>query len=165
LKELLKKFGIVGPRHYRHLVEQLCKAQARTGALAQELDGARNNARTYRMKADELAKTLRQERAESEGHQRRAEKLTQEIDRIRKESSQKVEKRQRESDEATQKHTAAIEELHHRLAAAEHQLSIARETLMAVDVKLDILEGAANVLDLRTRQAMVHRDAPAESAV
>jgi hypothetical protein len=38
-----------------------------------------------------------------------------------------------------------------RLAEAEQSLTVAREYLMAVDVKLDILEGAANVLDTRTR--------------
>ena len=36
---------------------------------------------------------------------------------------------------------------------------------MGVDVKLDILEGAANVLDLRTRGVTARRDAPTESAV
>jgi hypothetical protein len=38
-----------------------------------------------------------------------------------------------------------------RLADAEQALNLAREYLMAIDVKLDILEGAANVLDTRTR--------------
>jgi predicted nucleic acid-binding Zn-ribbon protein len=165
LKESLKKLGIVGPRHYRHLMEQLRKAQVRTEKLVQELDAARSDARTYRSKVDELAKTLQKQRAESEHQRRRAEKLTQEIDRIRKESSLKAEKRQREIDEAVQKRATAVEELHHRLAAAEHQLSIAREALMAVDVKLDILEGAANVLDLRTRQVITQRDHATESAV
>jgi hypothetical protein len=31
---------------------------------------------------------------------------------------------------------------------------MAREHLMAIEVKLDILEGAANVLDVRTRTAI-----------
>jgi len=38
-----------------------------------------------------------------------------------------------------------------RLTDAEQSLTVAREYLMAIDVKLDILEGAANVLDTRTR--------------
>lgn len=41
-----------------------------------------------------------------------------------------------------------------RLAEAEQALAVAREHLMMVDVKLDILEGAANVLDARTRSAI-----------
>jgi chromosome segregation ATPase len=165
VKESLKKLGIVGPRHYRHLVEQLHKAQARIGKLAEELDAARTDARTHRMKADELTKTVRKHQSEAEHHLRRAQKLSEDIDRIRKESSQKVEQRQRELDEAAQKRAAAFQEMQHRLAAAEHDLSIAREALMAVDVKLDILEGAANVLDLRTRHVIAERDPATERAI
>ena len=38
-----------------------------------------------------------------------------------------------------------------RLVEAEQALGLAREHLMAIDTKLDILEGAANGLDARTR--------------
>jgi hypothetical protein len=41
-----------------------------------------------------------------------------------------------------------------RLVEAEQALGLAREHLMAIDTKLDILEGAANVLDARTRAAI-----------
>ena len=41
-----------------------------------------------------------------------------------------------------------------RLTESERSLAIAREQLMAIEVKLDILEGAANVLDARTRSAV-----------
>ncbi|MGH9242630.1 MAG: hypothetical protein ACRD3G_31665 [Vicinamibacterales bacterium] len=40
-----------------------------------------------------------------------------------------------------------------RLAETEHALALAREQLNAIEVKLEILEGAANVLDARTRVA------------
>jgi hypothetical protein len=61
-----------------------------------------------------------------------------------------------------QRLTASNEKLRHtqgeienlltvRLTEAEQSLTVAREYLMAIDVKLDILEGAANVLDTRTR--------------
>lgn len=44
--------------------------------------------------------------------------------------------------------------LRERLVEAEHALIVAREQLMVIDAKLDILEGAANVLDARTRTAI-----------
>jgi hypothetical protein len=47
-----------------------------------------------------------------------------------------------------------LEKLQERLANAERDLAVAREHLMAIEVKLDILEGAANVLDARTRTAV-----------
>ena len=46
------------------------------------------------------------------------------------------------------------EKLGDQLAATEKELILAREHLMAIEVKLDILEGAANVLDARTRIAI-----------
>ena len=57
--------------------------------------------------------------------------------------------------EKQRQHEAHVEELLRvRLVDAEQALVVAREHLMAIDVKLDILEGAANVLDTRTRAAI-----------
>jgi hypothetical protein len=47
-----------------------------------------------------------------------------------------------------------IVKLRQQLADTERELILAREHLMAIEVKLDILEGAANVLDVRTRTAI-----------
>jgi hypothetical protein len=47
-----------------------------------------------------------------------------------------------------------LESLQARLQHAERELAGAREHLMVIEVKLDILEGAANVLDARTRTAV-----------
>jgi hypothetical protein len=44
--------------------------------------------------------------------------------------------------------------LREQLAHNQKELLLAREYLMAIEVKLDILEGAANVLDSRTRSAV-----------
>jgi hypothetical protein len=56
--------------------------------------------------------------------------------------------------ERLEKRTAAFDELASRLKEVERELAVAREHLMAIEVKLDILEGAANVLDVRTRTAI-----------
>jgi chromosome segregation ATPase len=47
-----------------------------------------------------------------------------------------------------------VTKLRARLAEVERELTVARDHLMTIEVKLDILEGAANVLDLRTRAAV-----------
>jgi hypothetical protein len=47
-----------------------------------------------------------------------------------------------------------VAKLREQLANTERELILAREHLMAIEVKLDILEGAANVLDVRTRTAI-----------
>ena len=57
-----------------------------------------------------------------------------------------------------------VKMLRDRLADTERELMVARDHLMAIEVKLDILEGAANVLDQRTRGATPvrrHEGAPA----
>lgn len=56
--------------------------------------------------------------------------------------------------ERMEERVAEVELLTARLKEAERELAVAREHLMAVEVKLDILEGAANVLDIRTRAAI-----------
>jgi len=63
--------------------------------------------------------------------------------------------------ERWEKRAADFDELNTRLRDLERELAVAREHLMAVEVKLDILEGAANVLDVRTRVA-IHQ-APTET--
>ena len=63
-------------------------------------------------------------------------------------------KRQMASAKEERQRSADFDRLRERLEGAERELVTAREQLMAVEVKLDILEGAANVLDLRTRAAI-----------
>lgn len=63
--------------------------------------------------------------------------------------------------EKLQLRDAAVAEMSERLAQAERELAAVREYLMAVEVKLDILEGAANVLDVRTRTA--NREQPRQT--
>jgi len=53
--------------------------------------------------------------------------------------------------------TTDFEKMQKRLAAAEHALVAARQHLMTMEVKLEILEGAANVLDARTRAVIQPR--------
>ena len=56
--------------------------------------------------------------------------------------------------ERWEQRAADFDALNARLRELERELAVAREHLMAVEVKLDILEGAANVLDVRTRAAI-----------
>lgn len=52
-----------------------------------------------------------------------------------------------------------------RLAETERALTLARDQLNAIEVKLEILEGAANVLDTRTRVAPQHEPDKTGAAV
>jgi chromosome segregation ATPase len=140
IKRTLNRIGVIGPRHYRHLLAQLQKAEARHAKLLGDLEAARADARACKSKVEESAKALRKRQADQEQHLRRIEKLTTELEKVKGESRQRFE-------------------------TVKRDLALAREALMVVDVKLDILEGAANVLDVRTRASSAQRDATAERAV
>ena len=96
-----------------------------------------------------LEQTVDQLKAEAQSWKTRAGQANARSDALSseiKQQAQLVEKLQQRVHDGN-----AMQE---RLATAERDLVTARELLMAVDVKLDILEGAANVLDMRTRAAI-----------
>jgi chromosome segregation ATPase len=90
----------------------------------------------WKTRASEAMARVKTLEVEVRHQSRLVNKLTESLDKLRQ--------RQSEAD-----HLARV-----RLAEAEQALAVAREHLMMVDVKLDILEGAANVLDVRTRGAI-----------
>ena len=165
MKQILKGLGVIGPRHYRHLVDELQEAQARNRELKTEIEAARSEARTQKSKADEAAKILQRAQAEATHYLRRAEKLGADLERLKSQGREKLEQRLHKINEAEQERVAAYTSMKERLDAAERDLALAREALMAVEVKLDILEGAANVLDLRTRHVIAERDPATERAI
>jgi hypothetical protein len=83
----------------------------------------------------------------------------------RSEKLQAENKRLVQASERLQQQFGDYAAMQERLTVAERDLIAAREQLMAVDVKLDILEGAANVLDIRTRATISrqHSDTSASS--
>ena len=139
MKEALRRLGLVGPRHYTHLLERLRKAEARAEKLAQD--------------AGDAQKALRDAKEESARHAHRVEKLKADIDRLKADFERKYDEDRRGLAQMEQKRVGTVDGFADRLASAERELSDARDVLMAIDVKLAILEGAANVLDARTRAA------------
>lgn len=151
MKTLLNRLGVLGPSRYRSLLEEFRKVQSRSAKLAQELEHARDDAKRLKEKSDESARALRDSQVEAECHLRRAELLTGELEKVKAEFERRYERERRKLAEVEQKRGRALEDLAERLEKADSALTVARETLMAIEVKLDILEGAANVLDIRTR--------------
>jgi len=139
VKEALRKLGIVGPRHYTHLLGRLRKAEARAEKLARD--------------ASDAQQALRDAKEESARHAHRVEKLKADIDRLKADFERKYDEDRRGLARMEQKRAATVDGFAERLANAERELTGARDVLMAIDVKLAILEGAANVLDARTRAA------------
>jgi chromosome segregation ATPase len=100
--------------------------------LSRSVDGLKAATAEWKKKAAEVADRLRSVEGELRREKQISAKLQGSIEKLR----------QRHDD---------IKKLRVRLADAERELMVARDHLMAIEVKLDILEGAANVLDQRTR--------------
>lgn len=105
---------------------------SRHHSLAQQADEVRRSGNNWKTRAGDA---LAQVKA-LEGEAERQAKLLED-------ARSQLDKRQRAEEESIK--------LRHQLAATQTELVRAREQLMAIEVKLDILEGAANVLDSRTR--------------
>ncbi len=129
----------------RKSTDQQRKSEARAAELAHALDEARASAAAWKTIVEEERARAEAARGEVLRLEHRIEKLTTEAqtDRARLEA-------RREKD---------AERIQLRLDAAERDLRHAREHLMLVEVKLDVLEGAANVLDQRTRTVLAAADA------
>jgi DNA repair exonuclease SbcCD ATPase subunit len=93
------------------------------------------------------------------------QKLKADVERKRQDLNDKFESDQRRRVEMDEKRRSDFEALQQRLKTTERELAIARESLMAVEVKLDILEGAANVLDARTRDVLAERNVETTSPI
>lgn len=107
----------------------------RYDVLSRALDEAKAGSAEWKAKTGEAMARVRSLEGEVRRQTQVAEKLRTSLEK----------QKQRRED---------IQKLRLRLADAERELVVAREHLMAIEVKLDILEGAANVLDSRTRAAI-----------
>jgi len=122
---------------FRVAAEQLRKCEARVVELKASLEQARTESRESKAEAAQHAKQIERMQAQSA---KTDEQSARERDRLQARLAELTEKRARN-----------VADLRAHLAATERDLALAREHLMTIDVKLDILEGAANALDGRTR--------------
>jgi chromosome segregation ATPase len=103
-------------------------------ALSRSLDSVKSAGAEWKKKA-----------AQAEAHQRSIET------ELRRQSH--LVAKLRGSVDKWKEYQADVKKLRDRLNDTERELMVARDHLMAIEVKLDILEGAANVLDKRTRSS------------
>ena len=162
LSRILARLGLVPLARYRKAAEDSKKWESRTQRLSEELTRVRAEVSAWRSKTEEAAKTLKHSRNEAERDAERFKKLRLEVEKKSAEAKEKAgqaDARRIAQIAQEERRVAMLEELQRRLVTAERELTIARENLMAVEVKLDILEGAANVLDARSRDALMRRGA------
>jgi hypothetical protein len=155
IRRILRALGLVSAGAHAAVVERLRKAEGRALKLAQQLGEARSEARGWKTKANETHQELRGAQAKSSEALRKAREEIVEA----RQAAKRAEARQAEAERRAQR-AVDLETAQKTLADSEHALTLAREQLMAIEVKLDILEGAANVLDSRTRALSSRRTMP-----
>jgi predicted RNase H-like nuclease (RuvC/YqgF family) len=147
LSRLLEAFGIVTLRRYQIAIKQMHDAESRIKQLEREVAKIQVRANAQ----------LEQHVTESRAQTKTLKAETAEIARALKVKSREFVKQSRSIDklrktvEHANRRRGDLDGLRQRLIVAEQELAAARNHLMIVEVKLDILEGAANVLDARTR--------------
>jgi chromosome segregation ATPase len=150
LSGLLEALGLVTLRRHQLAIKQLRDdAEARTKKLEQQVheiqarskaqreehaNESRAQSKALKTELADAARALKVKDGELAKHAQRIEKL-------------------REAVEHANRRRGNVQGMLKRLIEAEQELAAARNHLMVVEVKLDILEGAANVLDARTRTA------------
>ena len=119
---------------------------SRYAALRRAADELRTGSKAWEKKASRLTAQVEKAEAELKRHVQLLRKARADVERLR----------ERE---------AEFDTIHRQLTETERALAVAREQLMAVEVKMDILEGAANVLDARTRSAIQRHPDKTSAAV
>jgi chromosome segregation ATPase len=156
LSGFLEALGLVTLRRHQLAIKQMRDAEARTKKLEQ---------RVNEVQADSKAQLERQT------HESRAQSKALKTELADAAKALKVKEHElakqaqginklREAVEHANRRRGDVQGMLKRLIEAEQELAAARNHLMVVEVKLDILEGAANVLDARTRTAPAQPGAP-----
>lgn len=103
-----------------------------------------------------LRRTVDELRAGSKAWQKRADRLSSQVEKTEAELKRHIGllRHARADVERLRAREAEFDRLSEQLTETERALAITREQLMTIEVKLDILEGAANVLDVRTRASI-----------
>lgn len=147
LARLLQRTGYVPAARVRELSAALEGAEQRSADIKRALDEARQTCEQLKIKLREYAeRTERAQRERSEA----ASKYEERVARLDQKTARELE-RIREHDVAR---SARIDDVRQRVGRAEKASQLGREHLMAIEVKLDLVENAINVLDQRTRAAL-----------
>jgi chromosome segregation ATPase len=159
LKRLLGHLP-VRPSRLRAAAEQLRKCEGRVTELKALLDKARAGSQEWKAKADEASQRAAAARDDVAQQAKQIERMQAQATRNEHQQAREMEQLRARVADLTDKRARDAADLRAHLSATERDLALAREHLMTIDVKLDILEGAANVLDGRTRTILAARSAP-----
>lgn len=120
--------GLASPARLRKLTERLEAAERRASELKQALSTSREETQRWKTRAAEVSRQLAS-----------AEKAVTRLRVVERELSE------------SRARVTQLRNLKQTLVRAERTAALSQEHLLATETKLDVIEGALTVLDLRTR--------------
>ena len=128
IQKLLGAFGLVTSGRHALVLARMKEIEAKYRSAVQW--------RTRAEQADQVVSDARQQVKTLTGELRQAGKAKLSAERALAKANQRL---------------AELDDLRQKVLDTNRELAVAREHLMSIEVKLDVLEGAANILDSRSR--------------
>jgi chromosome segregation ATPase len=169
LKRVLRSLRLAPASEVDAMRKEVESLRERTQGLRDAIDKARADATTWKTRAEQYTAANQTMKESIARLQSATEEAARDLAHRQKQSdrmAEDVEHWKARADEAlrwktkAQEHVQELRDLKARIDAGDRAVQIAGEQLMAIEVKLDIVEGAINVLDLRTREPGPAYDAP-----
>jgi chromosome segregation ATPase len=163
IKSLLSAFGLAPASHVDHLNTDARRAEAKIAQLEAQIAQLRADSESWKRRYDDATEGLagwkqsaHRAEAETERAKGGAERIKADVERARadfeREQARTADWRRR-----AEALTAELQDMRVRLENAHRATDSANEQLMAMEVKLDLIEAAIQVLDTRTREQAVSR--------
>jgi chromosome segregation ATPase len=150
---LLRRLRFVTAARYDSVAARLRKTESRLANAAAALEELRADAQAWKARAEDAHARLKAAADQAKALERATSDLQRQL--------QRQDTAMRKDADRYARRVAAVDGLQDRLAAMEREVVTARDDLMAVETKMEILEAAANALDLRTRAAIAPGDSDA----
>lgn len=154
----LRRYLPIRPARAAAIADELTRTSAALAQVHALLRKARGSVVRWKAKADDAEqraaaaqKALLLREKDVQHHTRRIELLQARLAQREQRRTQIVAKLRARLAEERDKRRRIAADLREQLETTARELASARDQQMLIDVKLDILEGAANALDARTR--------------
>jgi chromosome segregation ATPase len=147
IKALLGAVGLATAGQLGQLTAEARNASRRATELEARVAALRDDVETWKRRYEESTRAAAESKQAAAAATKKAERAAADTER----GAARVEEAKARADALA----AQVRDLRDRLDRANHAASTAREHLMAIEVKLDVVEAAIQVLDTRTRDAVV----------
>ena len=161
IKSLLAAVGLAPASQIERFGDEVRRAEAKVARLEGEIDQLRAEGQNWKRRYDDSAEAVAGWKQSAHRAQAEAERAKGGADRTKADLERAKADVEREQARAAdwrrraENMTAELREMKERLEKAHLATDAANEQLMAMEVKLDLIEAAIQVLDVRTRDQAV----------